>query len=479
MSRHLLGSRLLSAVLAASMLAACTVGPDYQPPQPQLPEHWSEDHDAANVKALGPWWHEFHDPLLDRMVAQAITGNLDIQMAMQRVEAARADRVVVASADLPSVGAGVSAANSRSSEKLTWPPGLGEYKTYQYGLEASWEIDIFGGTRRAVEASDAVIGAAVEERRAVLVALLGELAADYITLRSSQHRLDIAQRNIEAAQKALELSNRAFTAGMGTDMDVARAHAAFETAQSQIPLLKATGAQMRHAIAVLLGRFPEEMSQELALAERTNPQLPTLPTTLPSEVVRNRPDIRRAERHIAAATARVGVATADLFPHFKIPLGLSPMASNLVNLFDPDSLVWTFGLSATQTLYDGGRSEARIRAAEALAEHDRLAYRQAILTAFREVEDRLIGYSTERQRHAFLTAAAEDERRAFDRATRLYAAGLTDFIKVLDSERALFAAEDAVAQSELAQFLDVIGLYRSLGGGWQEAEAANAAQPSD
>lgn len=462
-------TRILSSILLLGLVGACTVGPDYQPPQPQLPDHWSEAA-PAETQDLAQWWRRFNDPELDRLVDQAIAGNLDLKMAVQRIEAAKADRIIQAAGGLPTVTAGASASNARSSETLTWPPGNGEYKTYQYGLESSWEIDVFGKTKRAVEAADARIGVTMEDRRAIMVTLLGEVAADYVTLRSAQHRLDIAQHNIATEQRALALSEKAFDAGLGTDMDVARARAAVETSQGQVPQLKVSMARMSHAIAVLLGRFPGELTEELAKPSANGETLPALPAALPSEVVRNRPDIRRAERRIAAATAQVGVATADLFPHFVIPLGLTPMASNLVNLFDPNSLVWSFGLSASQTLYDGGRSDARVKVAQVLTEEDRLAYQQTILSAFREVEDRLIGFSMEGERHASLIAAAADERRAFDRASRLYANGLTDFLKVLDSERALFRAEDSVAESELVQRLEIIGLYRAFGGGWQSFE---------
>lgn len=467
----------LPALLLAALLAGCSVGPDYQPPAPRVPESWSETTPTQGGRDdMAAWWRAFHDPELDRLIDAAISGNLDLKMAVQRTLIAKADRDARAARDMPFLGAGVSSANSRSSETLTWPPGTGEYKTYQYGLDASWEIDVFGGNRRALEAADAAIGASVEDRRAILVSLLGELSADYATLRSAQARRAIANRNIAVQQHALDLSQRSFAAGLGTDMDVARAQAAVETSQAQVPQLDALIARMCHAIAVLLGRFPGDIKAELLAenAEQALP-LPALPSALPSDVVRNRPDIRRAERRIAAATARIGVATAELFPHFQIPLGLGPMTSNLVNLFDPASLAWTFGLSATQTLYDGGASEAQIKAAQALTEQERLAYQQTILTAFREVEDRLVGYAMEQRRHDSLTAAAADERRAVDRATQLYAGGLVDFLKVLDSERALYRAEDNLAESELAQRLEIIGLYRALGGGWQVGEIETAA----
>ena len=470
--------RILGPLLAALLLTGCSVGPDYQPPTPNLPDRWSETA-PTGVRGddLAQWWHAFHDPELDRLIDAAIAGNLDLKMAVQRTVIAKTERDRREARDLPVIGAGIAAANSRASETLTWPPGDGEYKTYQYGLDASWELDVFGGNKRSVQEADALTDASVEDRKAVLVSLLGEVAADYATLRSAQVRLDIANRNIAVQQHALELSQRAFQAGLGTDLDVARAQAEVETSQAQVPHLEAVIARMCHALSVLTGRFPGELTTELTDGSAKMLPLPELPTALPSDVVRNRPDIRRAERRIAAATARVGVAEADLFPHFQIPLGLGPMTSNLVNLFDPASLVWTFGLAAGQTLYDGGARQDRIKAAQALTEEQKLAYEQTILAAFREVEDRLNGYATEGRRQSSLIKASADQERAVDRATKLYARGLVDFLKVLDSERALYRAQDTQAESELAQRLELIGLYRALGGGWQSDQTAMASSP--
>jgi len=460
-----------SLPLAFLLLAGCTVGPDYEAPQLAVPQNFQSIQTDAVPVELESWWRGFQDPLLDRLVSEAVANNLPLKIAAQRIAAARADRDAVASAEEPTLGASASGINARSSRMQVWPHGVGEYKTYRFGLEGSWELDLFGGTRRTIEAADAVTQVAEEDRRGILVALLGELAADYAILRSNQHRLDIAHRNIEAEQNALALTRRALTAGLGTDVDVTRAEAAVRQSEARVPTLEADTQRMVHAIAVLLGRYPEDLSVDIFSVGGREVKEPPLPATIPSEVLRNRPDIRQAERQIAAATARIGVATADLFPKFKIPFGIGPMASNLGNLFNAQSLVWTLGATASQTISDGGRNDARIRAAEAIAEQDRLNYRQTILTAFREIEDRLTGYDAERRRHTLLTAAVVDEKKAFDQTMRLYGRGLTDFYKVLDSERAMFQAEDGLAQSELAQTLDLIGLYRGLGGGWQAAEA--------
>ncbi|MDR3517076.1 MAG: efflux transporter outer membrane subunit [Azospirillaceae bacterium] len=461
--------RNLAALFMLGLAAGCTVGPDYQASVPDVPDHWTEvcaDGDApVRPVDLSAWWRRFDDPLLDRLIDQAIAGNLDLKRAMQRLVEARAERDIVAATELPTIAAEASGTSARSSERLTYPPGVGGYKTYEGGLDAAWEIDVFGGTRRAVEAADAQVEVSVEDRRAILVSLLAEIAVDYATLRSDQSRLAIAERNIAAERQMLALTRRALTAGLGRELDVLRARAAVEASESRLPPLQAAIARLSHAISVLVGGFPGDQEPVLTAPGRPIPVPPELPATLPSEVVRNRPDIKQAERRLAAATAQIGVATADLFPHFKIPLAIGPMVSNVHDLFLGESLVWSVGLAANQTLYDGGRTRARIAVAQAVAEQDRLAYQQAIRIAFRDVEDQLVNRATEARRRALLEAAAADERTALDHATQLYARGLTDFLKVLDSQRAVFQSDDSLAQSDLAEVLAVIGLYKALGGG--------------
>ena len=458
-----------TAAIIGVLLASCTVGPDYVPPQVDVPDHWTGQPPTAPGTFAATdqiWWQGFHDPVLDHLLDLAAQANLDLQIARQHLLQARALRDVTAAQSRPQVMAGASDILQRTSPTVMWPPGIGESKTYQAGLDASWEIDVFGGTRRAVEAADAITHMAVEDSHAIQVSLMAEVAADYVTLRTSQARQAIAGRNIASQQQTLALTQHAYRAGVGREVDVIRARAAVEMSQSQLPALKAAEERMIHAIGVLTGNFPNGLLDELGQAGRAVPTPPPLPETLPSDVVRNRPDIRRAERRIAAATANVGVATAELFPHFAIPLGIGAMASNIENMVLAHSMVWTLGASAGQMIYDGDRSESRIRAAQAVAESDRIAYRQTILTAFREVEDAASNLAAERQRFAALQSAALDERKALDQTTRLYAQGLTDFLKVLDSQRTVFQVEDTLLQSQQTTALEIIAVYKATGGGW-------------
>ena len=468
--------RSLPALVLAGLSAACTVGPDYKPDQLDVPSTWTEtlpQHQetaadrAAAVAALEEWWASFKDPLLDHLIARAIAGNEDLKQAKQRLIQARAGRAVAASADYPQVKADAARLQSNSSKTADYPPGIGQYRTWELGFDASWEIDIFGGTKRAEEAADADIGVAIEDRRTILVSLLAEVAAEYATLRSAQMRLDIAQRNIDAARKGFDLTTQEFQRGLGTELEVAQARGQWDNVRSAPPALRAAIARSAHALGVLLGGFPGDLEAELSRPAPLMAVPASLPVALPSETLVNRPDIRRAERRYAAATARIGVATADLFPHFEIPLMVEPTSATIDSLFLAKSLDWSLGLAASGLVYDGGKTDARIESAKAAAESARIAYEQTVRGAFRDVEDALVNYQTETERDATLKEAATDSDTALDRATKLYTAGLTDFLKVLDSERQAFAAEDLEAQSRLATVQDVIALYKSLGGGWQ------------
>jgi NodT family efflux transporter outer membrane factor (OMF) lipoprotein len=469
-------------VLLAGMLAGCTVGADYVPPKVARPSNWTEHaatpaEIARTDQELKQWWTSFNDPMLDRLVDMALAGNIDLKIGGQRLVEARAARVIAASADYPQIDAGAIASDKQVSNTVLFPPVVwnrSNYPFYQVGFDATWEVDIFGGTRRAKQAAEADYGATIEARRAVLVSLLAELATDYATLRASQERLSIASRNVAAARTSLELTEQSFVRGLGSNLDVAQAQAQLQTVLSAQPPLRADIARMTHAISVLLGQIPGgALERELAGSEGKIPSAPHLPVTLPSEVIANRPDIRQAERQFAAATARIGVAVADMYPHFSIPLSLTPETSALSELFRLSSLAWEVGLSATDHIYTGGKLSARVQQAHAEAEEARLGYQQIVLRAFQNVEDGLINYITEGQRDVTLKAAAENSELAFQRSTRLYKAGLTDFLHVLVNERAAYAAEDLSTQSELGSIVDAIALYKALGAGWQEVYPAD------
>ena len=459
------------ACLLALPLAACTaVGPDYREEIPAHPLDWATPAPGvvpADPRSLASWWRSFNDPLLDELVQRAIEGNRDLAIARQRLLQARAERDQVASRLAPQLSAGGEANAQRSAKALDYPPGIGESRTYRLGLDASWEVDVFGGRRRALEAADAQVQAVAEDESAVLVSLLAELANDYAALRATQQRTLIARDNLATLVAAERLAEKAYERGLGTTMEVAQARAERGLGEARLPELAADEERLIHALGVLSGDFPGGLQECLASRRPILLDPPSLRASLPSEVVRNRPDIRAAERRLAASTARIGVAEAERFPRFVIPLGLGTSASLVRDLFSDASLAWSLGIVADQTLYDGGRREAGVRAAEAEARAMRLAYQQSVRVAFRDVEDALSGLNAERLRQASLRGAVKDSQDALGRATRLYRNGLSGYLSVLTAQRATYQARDALALSRMAHTQHVIGLYKSLGAGWQ------------
>ena len=468
-------SQLLGTSVLALALAACTVGPDYQPPAPETRAGWQGQQQQADFAQIQQWWAAFHDSELDSLVARAIAGNLDVKMAEQRIIEARAQKSVAESAYYPTVSSSGGASRAHVPRDLvTLPGGSNSVNFYDLDASMSWEIDLFGKTKRNVEAAEANVGASLEERRGALVSLLGELGNDYAQLRAAQLRLAIAKRNVDAESELLGLTRSKFDVHLGSELDVAQSEAQLANVRAVIPQLESSVIQQGNAIAVLLGLEPGTLTDELNQPGALPPAPPMLPAAMPSDVVRNRPDIRSAERQMAAANAQIGVADAARYPS----LTLSPQAaltgSTIHQMFSSAGLLWAAAASVKQPIYEGGKLDANIRSAEASAEEARLNYKKTVLTAFREVEDALVGYQSEQRRHQELTTARDASRRALDRATELYKAGLGDFLNVLDGERNLYSAEDNLAQSEQTLTQQTVSLYKALGAGWQAGEQASA-----
>lgn len=471
---------LLTAILAAILTASCTVGPDYQPPVAQAPADWTEgadiaglDRGAASAERLAQWWTGFADPVLDDLISQAIAGNHDIRIAAQRIVEARADRTIAAAGGEPTLALSTSAERARQTALPVLPvAGIGN--SFLAGLDASWELDLFGKTRRSVEAADAAVDASVWSRRGVLVSLLGEVGMDYTALRAAQARAAIARGNITADQDALDLARQKFEHGLGSELDVAQAEAELEQVQATLPQLATQVAQNAHAIAVLLGKQPGALTTLLDKPAEIPPVPPVLPVGIPSEMLRNRPDIRQAERQLAGANAEVGVAIANMFPSITLSPTIGVNAGQLNKLLNKNGLVWALSGSVGQPIYEGGALEAAVVKAKAVNEEDALNYQRTVLHAFAEVEDALVALSNERHRYERLDRAVEANRLALKRATELYRNGLAPFINVVNSERNLNSTEDSLAQSRQTLTQQSVALYKALGGGWQAGEGGQA-----
>ena len=464
----------LAASLLALSAAACTVGPDYTPPRIEAPAAWQGKQSAADFAQIQQWWAAFHDAELDSLVKRAIDGNLDVKMAEQRILQARAQKDVAAAGYYPTISGAGQAAHAHVPNALLNLPGGNNVNFFELGFTMSWELDLWGKTRRAEESADASLGASVEDRRAVLVTLLGEVGQSYSALRAAQERLAIARRNLTAEQELVDITRAKQGAGLGSELEVAQSEAQLANVQAVIPQLDTIVAQQGNAIALLLGQEPGALSAELGTAGALPPAPPSLPAALPSDVVRNRPDIREAERRLAAANAQIGVAEAAKYPNLTLNPQAALAAGTIHQLFSSAAGLWAASAGLKGPIFDGGRIDATVRNAAAQTEEARLYYRKTVLTAFREVEDALVAYDSEQRRHQQLVNARDASRRALERATSLYRAGLGDFLNVLDGERNLYSAEDAVAQSEQSLTQQTVLLYKALGAGWQAGEAPTA-----
>lgn len=477
--------RLLVCLIGG--VSGCTVGPDYHMPRPPVPSSYVNPSappttqtsvtEAAPVEGM-QWWRNFQDPVLDSLVARAVDANLDVRHASARLRQARAQRGVTASSLFPQIHSSGSYTHSGSggggSSSFVSPSGAVSTKStgtsrdfYIAGFDATWEIDVFGGVRRSVESADAGVVAAVEDRRDVLVTLLAEVASNYITLRQLQQEIVIAHENLISDQHIADLTRKKFGAGFAAQLDVANAAAQVAATQSQIPALETAAQQQIYALSVLLAQEPGALLGELSEPRPIPLTPPRVPIGMPSDLLRRRSDIRRSEAQLHAATASIGIATADLFPRFSLTGNFDMESSKLKALGNWSSSIWNFGPNVTWPLFAGGRIRANIEVQNALQEQALLTYDQTILNALRDVENALVAYAKEQQRSAALVDSVKFNRQSLDLSTRLYNAGLTEFLNVLNAQRSLNASQDALAQSAGAVAIDLAALYKALGGGWE------------
>ena len=457
------------------LTAGCmTVGPDYHAPQSQMPANWSDTGTAPfappsltnpQATALTNWWAMFKDEKLSALVTRAIATNLDLKIAESLVRQARAQRGIAVAGFWPSLDANGTYTRQGGGSN---PNALsGDF--YQAGLDATWELDVFGGTRRSVEAANADVMASVEGRRGVLVTLISEVALNYISLRGYQQQIVIAKDNLVAQEHSAEYARKRFVGGFNSKLDVVNAEAQMATTRAQIPVLESTARQTIYALSLLLAREPSALVAELANDAPIPLTPPDVPVGLPSDLLRRRPDIRQAEAQLHGATARIGVAVADLFPQFSLTgtLGVSGMPpSSLVNW---NNRFYSIGPSVNWNVFDFGRIRSNIKVQNELEEQALIGYQKTVLTALNDVESALVAYVKEQQHRQALDEAVTDNKLAVQLATQLYTEGQTDFLNVLIAQRSLYAAQDALVQSERTVSTDLVAIYKALGGGWENA----------
>lgn len=470
--------RRAALAATATALAACSVGPDYQRPELQLPETFAQPRAAGLVDGDASerlWWRSFDDPLLTALVEQALQQNLGLRASLARLESARAQRGVAAADQWPQLDGNASYAHRQESRNTPFGRFIPRTDIHAVSFDAAWELDLWGRVRRSVEAADADLAASEADTYAAALSVAAEVARTYVDLRAAQRRLEIARNNLTLQQQTLELVRARLAAGLVVERDVAQAITNVETTRSRLPQLEVAATAARNRLAVLLGTAPGHLPQDLAAARA----LPGLPAAIavgaPVDLLRRRPDVRRAERRFAAEVARIGVAEAERYPRFTLS-GQLGLASNGANkLFDDGSDVSGFGPSVRWNLFDGGRLKNRVKALEASAEALQIQYEETVLLALEETENAMTAFVQEQVRRNALMSAAAEARRAVELAQTQYREGLSDFQAVLDSERIVATIEDDLASSDAAVATNLIAIYKALAGGFDLG--ADSAEP--
>jgi NodT family efflux transporter outer membrane factor (OMF) lipoprotein len=464
-------------LVLAGIMAGCTVGPDYHRPNVAVPPSYHAQPVAVTNQPaadISEWWRVFRDPQLDALIQEATVANHDVRLAEARVREARAQAGVTRSLLFPSVNANGDYTRQRLSQNT--PEGLLtrgvgqslEQNLFNVGLDMSWELDVFGGTRRNLESSQADLAATEESSRGVLITVIGDVGLTYLDLRGLQKQLAVAQDNLRLQQQTVNLTRDQFQAGLASELDTSRAEAQAANTRSLVPLFEKDIQRSIHRLSILIGKEPAELESQLEVAGAIPPAVPGIPVGLPSDLLRRRPDIRQAERELAAATSRIGVATADLFPRFFLTGAAGLQSLNASDFFDAGSRFWSLGPSMRWPIFSAGRIRQNIKVQNAREEQALISYEQRVLISLEEVENALVACGKEQEHHQALVESEVANRRAVELAGQRYRSGLVDFLNVLETQRTLLAVQDELAQSERTMDQNLVRLYKALGGGWTE-----------
>jgi multidrug efflux system outer membrane protein len=464
----------LFLLLLSAALTACAVGPNYKEPDTQVPGEFVGARDTAYraQPVVAQFWTIFHDDALTSLIEDALNANHDLRIAAARLNEARALRLGAASDFAPVVNANGLSAKTRVSptDLPDVPESRRRFDYYEAGFDASWEIDIFGGTRRGYEASHAAVGSALASLDDAFVTVTSEVARNYFELRGLQSRYEVAQRNADVQRSTRDLTQQRLDAGRGTELDVARAQAQLSTTLATLPQLEGAIARAKYRLAVLTAREPGTTDERLE--PRPIPEEPEFtPVGEPSEWLRRRPDVRVAERDLAASTALVGVAVSDLFPKVSLNgrFGWNGLDSDAIG--DNAAEIYHYGPSISWGIFDLGHVKARINAARSNTQETLARYEQTVLLALEDTEGALVNHSTARARESALAEAAQASTVATRLARLRYEEGVSDFLQVLDAERTQLDAEDLLAQSRSDAATSLVAVYKALGAGWQEVQS--------
>ncbi|MEG5263507.1 efflux transporter outer membrane subunit [Pseudomonas sp. JDS28PS106] len=473
MSR-LFAKRLMSlAVLMA--VSGCQVGHDFQRPQTSTIE-WlpvQEDQAPSRINTTpikARWWEVFQDAQLSSLMDRATAASLDLRIAATRLAQSRAARDVVAGEETPDVSGNLGYQRKRNSaEGLNDPSGnsgRAPFSQWDGGIGASWELDLWGRVGREVEAADANVEVAENDQRAALLSLQAEVANDYIQLRGLQHTLAVTRQNLDLARNSLKLTQVRLGDGVATHLDVAEAAAEVASLESRLPILEQRQAQLINALGLLLAQTPRALQAELEKPRPLAAVPATVPVGLPSELAERRPDIRRAEAKLHAATASVGVAEGDFYPRIMLSGNVGFQALQLSDFGSWGSRQFGIGPQLSVPIFEGGRLRGMVHLREAQEQEAALAYQQTVLRAWQEIDDSMSLYNASQLQQRKLEEAVQHNQVALDAVKRQYVEGVVDFVNVLTVQRTLLATQEQWVQSSTTQAQALVGLYRSLGGGW-------------
>lgn len=455
-------STLFLAVLTSFVvLSGCLVGPDYQKPVFKLDSMWSShsSETPSQPPELARWWHRLNDPMLDKLIADAIAGNNDVASAKAKVREARASLWQTTGTLFPTLDGSASGNRNKSA-------GGPERSQYRSGLDSSWEIDLFGANRRAVEAAKYGLDGAKEDMRATMLTLIGDVATNYAEIRGLQQQIALAERTAVAQRRTAQLTKDKFSAGAVSQLDVSNAEGQAATTEAGIPQMQANLATTIHRLSVLTGQSPTALNDIMAKTGKIpEPKWP-IPAGVPADILLTRPDVRLAERQYAQATARIGQKEAQRYPSLTLTGNISTAATQPGELGKSSSISWSVGPGVSIPIFEGGQRIAAVEVARAQRDQSFVAYRSSVLTALEDVENALVSMKKEKERSAKLAVAANSYSKALALSRSLYQSGNTSFLELLNAERSHYSSEQSLIESRVSITKDYISLMKALGGGW-------------
>jgi multidrug efflux system outer membrane protein len=461
--------RFMASVLASTLVVGCSVGPNYHRPVVQAPTSFRDlsDNPQAQAQAASyadlPWWQVFQDPQLQELIRTAMKQNYDLQLAIERINAGRAQLAVTRSSQFPQVQGDANFSGGKENNFQT------KYNFLTLAADAAFQLDFFGKLRRATEASRAELLATQDARQTVLLTLVSDVASDYFALLQLDLQLQITRETVKTQEDSVKLTNLRVDHGVATKLDVLQAQQVLDSANAQIPDLERQIAQEENAISILLGNYPQAVTRGRPLVEQALP--PEVPPGVPSSLLERRPDIREAEQILVAANAEIGVAKAQFFPQISLTGsggGAFGRSSAFSSLMSTQLGIWSYGAQVSQPIFTAGALRGNLRLAESQHQQALISYRQTIQRAFGDVSDALVGYEKFHQVRLRQEDSVKDLQESVRLSQMRYAGGTTTYLEVLDGQRSLFSAELTLAEARGTEYQSLVQLYRALGGGWQQ-----------